>query len=448
MRRRLLQAFVLVCTGTLVLGACVRNGSTAQTASSGPDFVFDRKPAGDIIFLSTQMNPVEEAAKMRTSILGDFPGKVDFRPNDNNYLFSQIDVLLGDNPDASVLVGALQGDLVQLWKEGKLRPVDDLFTSLSGRTFQESLLDLCRFDREARWFVPWMQASYLMVAHRSALKYLPAGARLESLTYDNLFAWAKTIAERTGKPGVGFPAGEKGLMHRFFQGYLYPSFTGSTLVKFRSDAAVVMWDWFRNFWQYVNPSSFSYSTMSEPLLAGDVLIAWDHTARLVKALEQKPDDFVVFPAPSGPAGRGFMPVLSGLAIPSGARSVDDLSILVDYLTRQAVQGRTLGETGFFPVLDSMDAWHLPPHLVAMQTAIALQSSGADSIPVMMPTGLGTRGAEFNALYMLTFSRIVLERVDARVTLDDNAVQLQGILDSQAASCWLPDVADSGTCVIE
>ena len=41
-------------------------------------------------------------------------------------------------------------------------------------------------------------------------------------------------------------------------------------------------------------------------------VAWDHTARLADAFNQKPDDFVAFPAPAGPAGRGFMPVVAGI----------------------------------------------------------------------------------------------------------------------------------------
>ena len=42
-------------------------------------------------------------------------------------------------------------------------------------------------------------------------------------------------------------------MHRFFQGYLYPSFTGNTVRKFRSPEAVSMWEYFRKLWEEVNP---------------------------------------------------------------------------------------------------------------------------------------------------------------------------------------------------
>lgn len=106
-------------------------------------------------------------------------------------------------------------------------------------------------------------------------------------------------------------------MHRFFQGYLYPAYTASAVVKYRSQEAEAMWREFRELWRYVNPQSTTYDFMQEPLLAGEVWVAWDHTARLLEALRQRPQDFVAFPAPIGPRGRGFMPVLAGLAVPKG-----------------------------------------------------------------------------------------------------------------------------------
>ena len=39
-------------------------------------------------------------------------------------------------------------------------------------------------------YIPWMQASYIMAANREALQYLPEGADINALTYDQLIAWA------------------------------------------------------------------------------------------------------------------------------------------------------------------------------------------------------------------------------------------------------------------
>ena len=95
------------------------------------------------------------------------------------------------------------------------------------------------------------------------------------------------------------------------------------VTKFRSPEAEEGWNKFKELWQYTNPASTSYAFMQQPLLTGEVWVAFDHVARLADAFNQKPDDFVAFPAPAGPAGRGFMPVVAGIGIPSTAPDMDD-----------------------------------------------------------------------------------------------------------------------------
>ena len=123
-------------------------------------------------------------------------------------------------------------------------------------------------------------------------------------------------------------------MHRFFEGFLYPSYTGGVVVPFRSEAAEAMWRQFASLWKSVNPNSTSYNFfMQQPLLSGDVWIGWDDVARVLDALREKPDEFVAFPAPAGPKGRGYMRVLAGLALVKGARGASGAMALIDYLTQ-------------------------------------------------------------------------------------------------------------------
>ena len=200
---------------------------------------------------------------------------------------------------------------MSLHRIGILDTLDNVWLRLKGREFVESFIQLGKLGQDQYYFVPWMQATYLMAANRSALKYLPKGADLDSLTYDQLEEWGSNMYEAAGEAKLGYPAGEKGLMHRFLQGYLYPSYTGSTVRKFNSPEAEEMWQAFRELWRYVNPRCLTFNCMDQPLLTGEVWVAWDHTARLMEAFEQRPDDFVAFPAPAGPKGRGFMVVLAG-----------------------------------------------------------------------------------------------------------------------------------------
>jgi len=440
---------VLLILVFLMLFSCERRNTDApQAPNRAQSFVFSAKPTSTITFLSTQMNPVEEAGKMRNVILKDFPGTVDFRPNDNSLILGQIGALLKSDPLESVVIGAAHGDFASLYEQGVLRPMTDAMSKLEKRQFPETLVALSRLDGKNSYYVPWMQASYVMVANKKALKFLPQGARLDGLTYDQLEQWAGDIFRRTGMRALGFPAGKNGLMHRFFQGYLYPSFTASTLLKFRSEGARDMWAYFKTLWEYVHPDSLVYSVMAEPLLTGDVWIAWDHTARVIKAFEEKPGDFVAFPAPIGPKGRGFMLIVAGLGMPKGERDTSDQAMLIEYLTEPVIQARTLTETGFFPVVSMKSSPDLPPYLAGLSAAVKKQTDSEDAVPTLAPVGLGERGTDYNNLFMTTFSKIVLEGEDARAVLDANAGELQKIINGANAKCWLPDISDKRPCVIE
>ena len=112
------------------------------------------------------------------------------------------------------------------------------------------------------------------------------------------------MMDATGSAKLGFPVA--GLFHRFLEGYAFPSFTGGMVTQFRSPAAADMMRFLRDdLWPTVNPELINYDFMNEPLLSGEVWVAFDHVARLLPAFNERPDDFVAFPAPAGPAGRGY-----------------------------------------------------------------------------------------------------------------------------------------------
>jgi multiple sugar transport system substrate-binding protein len=287
-----------------------------------------------------------------------------------------------------------------------------------------------------------------MAANKQALEHLPEGADINALTYDQLTAWCKALAENTGSPKCGFPAGPQGLKHRFFEGFLLPAYTGSMVTKFRSAEAETAWTMFKELWQYVNPASTNYAFMQEPLLAGDVWVAFDHVARLAEAFNQRPDDFVAFPVPAGPMGRAFMPVLAGLAVPKGAPDVANAKELVKYMMQPEQQVATLLATNFFPVTDAALPTELPAAAQALGKAVTAQTSAADALPALLPVGLGDLGGQFNQVYSDTFERIALGNQDIRQVLDSQAEALRNILVQANAPCWLPDAPSEGPCPVD
>ncbi len=198
----------------------------------------------------------------------------------------------------------------------------------------------------------------------------------------------------------------------------------------------------------MNPNSTSYNFMQEPLLSGDVLIAWDHVARLQNAFRNKPDDFVAFPAPAGPKGRSFMPVLVGVAVPKTAPDAAGASRLIDYLLQPETQIATLRASFFFPVVKVTLPADLDVGLKLEAQAVQQQQTAPDALPTLLPVGLGSHGGEFDKIFVDTFQRIVLRDQPAKDVLAREAEDMQRVLNAAQAPCWSPDPPSQGTCQVK
>jgi multiple sugar transport system substrate-binding protein len=405
---------------------------------------------GSLIFFSTQFKPIEEAEKMRQVILKDAPVQAEFIPEDagpfNDRLISE---QRGGRVTVS-LVGGLHGDFAPFVQADQMEDLTPLMAKLADRGFPQTFTDLSRMGTpDKSFYVPWMQATYVLAINKKALPYLPAGADVNALSYAQLKEWGGNIQRATNQRKLGFPGGPKGLIHRFFQGYLYPSYTGSSgVVGFKSSEAVAMWQEFKDLWAVSNPQSANYEFMQEPLLAEEVWVAWDHTARLIDAVKAKPDDFVLVPSPSGPKGRGFMPVIAGLSIPKGAPNRAGAEQLIEYLTQTPQQVSTLRELAFFPATGAKVPDDLPPGIRLEADAVARQSSATDALPSLLPIGLGAKGGEFNKVYLDSFTRIVIKNEAAQSVLEEEARTLQSLMDETKAGCWPPDPPTDGPCKVK
>src|SRR5260370_20804079 len=180
----------------------------------------DDSRAEGLVFLSTQLRPIEEAQMMRKVILKDFPREVDYVTEQPPQLPVRIKAEQQGGTHTIDVVGALHGELQPLVPLDALVALDELAGKLKRRGIPDPLMALGKFATAQQLYLPWMQASYIMVASREALPYLPGGADINAPSYDQLASWASAIQENTGKRLLGFPAGPQGLMHRFFEGFL------------------------------------------------------------------------------------------------------------------------------------------------------------------------------------------------------------------------------------
>jgi multiple sugar transport system substrate-binding protein len=452
--RKVTSVARLAIVSGLFLTACSSPGGqpAAQSQATAPAAQQAAAPAGggSLVFVSTQFTPVEEQAKMQNIILKNAPVQTDYVPSDAGAFNDRVTSEQKAGKVTLSIIGGLHGDLDPFVKAGYLEDLSSLSQKLTDRGIAPRFMELAQMGTNDKfYYIPWMQATYVLAVNKKALQYLPQGADVNALTYQQLADWGAAIQKATNKRMLGFPAGPMGLLHRFFQGYLYPSFTASSgVVGFKTPEAVTMWQSFKDMWQYVNPQSTNYAFMQEPLASEEVWIAWDHVARLINVANERPNDFVLVPAPAGPKGRGFMPVLAGLAIPKGAPNRAGAEQLIDYLTQPQQQANTALNLAFFPVTSAPVPAEQSAGIKLESDAVQKQSSAKDAIPSLLPIGLGSKGGDFNNVYLDTFQRIVLRNEDIQAVLNAQAQTLKGIMNDSKAACWTPDPPSDGPCQVK
>ncbi len=432
----------VLATLVLVLGACTseNDGSPDAAATDGGGGA----ASGEIVMISSQLVPTAEQEIMNNEILANFDGEVDFVGLDAGPFNDQIRAQHEAGEGEISIIGGLDGEFDAFGPE-LLTDVSDLAEELADLGINEDYLELGKLGTDTQYYIPWMQATYIMVARNEALEYLPDGVDVNDMTWQDLTDWGANIEAETGERRLGFPAGEDGLWHRFFQGYAYPSFTGGVNTTFTSDGAVEMWNWLADTWQYVNPQSTTYGFMQEPLQSGEVWVAWDHVVRLIDALESDPEGFTAFPAPSGPQGKAFMPVIAGLGIPATSPNPEGARELIRYLLSPETQATTLNSVSFFPVIGAELEGDLSPGLQAEADAVQAMQEADDALPALLPTGLGEEGGAYNQVFRDAFQRIVMDGEDPATVLEELLPNLQAVFDASEAPCWAPDPESDGPC---
>jgi len=401
-------------------------------------------PAQEVVFTSNQFTPVTEQEWARNTLLPKFTEETGIRvqfttENEGPY----VDRLLAEikaGKGTIDVTGTLHGIFPVFIASNAIAdmtPVQQRLDARRDRTFFPDLLKVSKMEG-IQAFVPWMQATYLIAARKDALKYFPAGRDPMRMTYDDLLQWGENIKKATGQRRIGFPAGPRGLYGRFLHGYVYPSFTGSQVKRFKSAEAVEMWRYLRHLWGVTHPSSFTYEFMAQPLLLGEVWVAWDHIARILPALQERPNDFVVLPSPAGPKGRSFLSVIVGLGIPKTADNPDLGERLIEYLTRPSTQVITAQGVAFFPV--SPEAAKAAPTggLKVVADGVSAQAGAPDGRTALLPVGLGARTGEFVPLYVDTFRRVAIQGEDIQKVLADQGAKLDELYRATNAPCAPPD----------
>lgn len=394
-------------------------------------------------FFSTQMAPSDEKSVFEDKIISKFSTVINFQTNDlkkNILLLSKSEEFKNN-----ILYAGIVSDFKLLDKLNIINHITPQEVS-KYKGIQEVYLNQAKI-KDNYYFVPWLQATYIMVANKKALKFLPKNANLDSLSYDEFINWNKNIYENTKQKKLVFPMGEQGLFNNYIEANIYPSYVENIFKDFNSNEAIKMWENQKELWNYVNPISLSTSFTSEALIKEDAWIAWDHTARLKAALDKNPENFIVFKLPIGPKGRGVKSVLVGLAFPKNKLEISDS--FFEYLMDAKTQTEILKNIGFLPIEGKNDyISSLNSGLKSLNLAVENQMKDKNSIIKFNVMNLDSDDNLYKYILKNTFSQIVLRNKNIKEVLNTNQNKLINLLKKNQAVCWDNTSNKFDFCIVE
>jgi multiple sugar transport system substrate-binding protein len=127
-----------------------------------------------MIFLSNQLRPIEEAEKVRQVILKDFPAPVEFVVDEPGPWVARVKAEAQAGQVSVGLLGGLHADYAAI--PDTLDPLDDVMTKLADRGFAAPVVELAKLGTDHVLYVPWMQATYIMVANKTRGRAAPGSA--------------------------------------------------------------------------------------------------------------------------------------------------------------------------------------------------------------------------------------------------------------------------------
>ena len=154
----------------------------------------------DVLFWSTQAKPAQESQAMRDKVLKGANVKIDYQANDGGPWLTRLKGELQAGSGQIGVLGGLHGDFAAM-NPDDLVDLSSLGVTAASGTFN----DLAKLGTNSFQYIPWMQASYIMAANKKALPYLPKGANIDALSYDELIQWSANIKKETGEAKFGFP---------------------------------------------------------------------------------------------------------------------------------------------------------------------------------------------------------------------------------------------------
>jgi multiple sugar transport system substrate-binding protein len=395
-------------------------------------------PATTLVLDSEMFAPPAEQEFFINEILADFEEEtgisVNFTVVAGADMFDRITVQQETDHVTTDVILAFNGRFPWYTDAGFVAPLDTSGEMFTGRTILPAFDATSTVDG-TRYFVPISADVYLTVANNQALDYLPDGADIDSLTYDQYVDWAVAVAEGEGEGKVcitGIP--QKMFIYQFGTSALSyglnPAGEGAPeFPDLNSEASAASWA----NWAAIGaangfvPTILSIDNCTDPLMREEAWLSVTHNARVGQVYASNETQFTVGPAPSGPSGVGTIAGAHGLGIVNGTANEEGALKLVEYLTRPEIQVKmNKGTGGFVPVVaEAIDFLGDDPTDEIIRKALIVLNEG---VPSYLPVADFEDWGAVKQLFDDVFVDVILEgdgTVD-QAYLDEKQAELDAL----------------------
>jgi multiple sugar transport system substrate-binding protein len=290
----------------------------------------------------------------------------------------------------------------------------------SKRTFSAAFLDSLTHNGKT-YFAPVGADVYLLLANQKAMKYLPAGADVQNITWEQYIDWAVSMAkgEGEGKTAVtGVPM--QSLIYMY--GGMFLSYGGEFPV-INSPGAIKGWKLLTKMKDAYSPTVMTYSNVTIPMKSGETWLTVAHMARMGEAYRSNPVNYVIAPAPRGPEGIGSIAGTSGFALLKGSQNRELALKFIEFMTRPEIAVKVArGTGGFLPPIDEAIAilGDSPIDEVIKKGVMVLQTGVVSGVPGTEYTSWGAVKQVYDDVFVEmilgtgTFDKALLDAAQAKL----------------------------------
>lgn len=384
-----------VISALLFLSAC-----EDQTQIAGRD-----RPV-TLVISSRLYTPVSEQKFLYDEIFPEFEEKnnavVKFEILDDEVLLERAALQMETGRITSDIV-IVHNSRMKEWIDGSyIEPLP--VEQWPGRTFSQAFLDSIAQDGKT-YFAPVGGDVYLTLANKKALPYLPENIDIQKLTWEEYSRWAVAVAQGEGEGKVavtGVP--QKSFI--YMAGALILSYGGS-FPQVASEEALKGWEILASMGKSFYQGLMTCDNVSIPMKSGEAWLAVAHMARVGEVYRNAPDDFILAPAPGGPAGIGSIAGTSGFAVLKGAENREMAYRFIEFMTKPEIAVKVARGTGGFlpPINEAIEELGDSPTDEVIKKGIVVLQNGVVS---GVPGGDYTSWGAVKQIYDDIFQNMILE----------------------------------------